>query len=375
MKNIIVLGAGMVGSAIALDLAKSYQVMVADLNISALEKVKNKNSEIKISQFDISDSKKLKIFLSDFDIIVSAVPGFMGFNTLKSIIEIGKNVVDISFFSEDPFELDKIAKQNNVTAIVDCGVAPGLDNIILGYFNQKMKITDFECYVGGLPTIRSFPFNYKAPFSPVDVIEEYTRPARIVENFEIIIKEPLSDNEYLNFEKIGTLEAFNSDGLRSLIKTMPHIKNMKEKTLRYPGHAECIRVLKESGFFEKDKLEINGTYISPLDFTSKILFKNWYLAENDDEFTVMRVVINNSAQTIIANLYDTRCKTTGNSSMARTTGYTACAAANLLINNRYISPGINPPEYVGANENCYKFIIDYLKERDVNVDITPIAYP
>ena len=95
---------------------------------------------------------------------------------------------------------------------------------------------------------------YKAPFSPIDVIEEYTRPARYVENGNIIVREPLTDSEYMEFEKTGTLEAFNSDGLRSILFTMPHILNMKEKTLRYPGHAEYVRVLKQSGFFNKEKI-------------------------------------------------------------------------------------------------------------------------
>ena len=77
---------------------------------------------------------------------------------------------------------------------------------------------------------------------------------------------------YVEFDNVGTLESFNSDGLRSIIYTMPHIPNMKEKTLRYPGHVEYIRVLKESGFFDEETININGTQISPLDFTSKILF-------------------------------------------------------------------------------------------------------
>ncbi|MCX6295348.1 MAG: saccharopine dehydrogenase NADP-binding domain-containing protein, partial [Bacteroidetes bacterium] len=245
MKKIIVLGAGMVGSAIAIDLAKKYFVTVADLNENALEKLKGKNSQITMLQLNAKDKKLLIAAITPFDIVVCAVPGFMGYETLKTILETGKNVVDISFFPENALDLDALAKQKGVTAIVDCGVAPGMDNIILGYYNEKMNLTDFECLVGGLPKVKKWPFNYKAPFSPIDVIEEYTRPARYVENGEIITKPAMSDIEHIEMDGVGTLETFNSDGLRSIIFTMPHIKNMKEKTMRYPGHIEKVLALRD----------------------------------------------------------------------------------------------------------------------------------
>jgi len=181
MNKILVLGAGMVGSAIVKDLLADYDVSVIDINKKNLESLK-KYKSIKIINADLSDSSVIKKFCKDYDLVVSAVPGFMGFKVLTEVIKCGKDVVDISFFSEDPFKLDKLAKEKKVTAIVDCGVAPGMSNMILGYHNSKMKVDSFKCYVGGLPFERTLPFQYKAPFSPVDVIEEYIRPARIVEN-------------------------------------------------------------------------------------------------------------------------------------------------------------------------------------------------
>ena len=109
----------------------------------------------------------------------------------------------------------------------------------------------------------------------MDVIEEYTRPARYVENGQVITREPLTDCEFVEFDSVGTLESFNSDGLRSIIHTMAHIPNMKEKTLRYPGHVEYIRVLKESGFFSPDAINVKGKKVSPLEFTSQLLFNEW----------------------------------------------------------------------------------------------------
>lgn len=370
MSNIIILGAGMVGSAMAIDLAKNHQVTSSDFSLETLKKIKSKNPSINTLQIDVTKKAELINTLQAFDLIVCAVPGFLGFDTLKTIIKAKKDVVDISFFPENALELNKLAKQNNVTAIVDCGVAPGMGNILLGYQNEQIKVTDFECLVGGLPKTKKWPFNYKAPFSPIDVIEEYTRPARYIENSKLIIREALTDVELVEFDKVGTLESFNSDGLRSLIFTMPHIPNMKEKTLRYPGHIEYIQVLKKSGFFDTEKIEINGTKISPIDFTNKILFKEWFLEDNEEELTVMKITIKGinkkgNNEEIIYDLHDEFCQETQTSSMARTTGYTATAAANLILNNLFNEKGVFPPEKVGKHKVCYEFVLDYLKDRNI----------
>ncbi|MDH5367016.1 MAG: saccharopine dehydrogenase NADP-binding domain-containing protein [Cyclobacteriaceae bacterium] len=371
MSKIIVLGAGMVGSAMAIDLSKNHEVTVSDMNTEVLDKVKAKsNNTLNTLTLDVTDKTALSSAISPFDLVICAVPGFLGFNTLKTIIESGKNVIDISFFPENSLDLDALAKQHNVTAIVDCGVAPGMDNIILGYYNEKLKLTDFECLVGGLPKVKKMPFCYKAPFSPVDVIEEYTRPARYVENGHEVIKPAMSDVEHVQFKEVGTLESFNSDGLRSIIHTMSHIPNMKEKTLRHPGHIDKILTLKEAGFFDTEKIAINGTEVSPLDFTSKVLFKEWKLGETEDEFTIMRITVegtneNGKKKKVVYTLYDEYDPETQTSSMARSTGYTATAAANLFLEGLFEEKGVFPPELVGKHEACFNYFLKYLKERNV----------
>jgi len=182
MSKVIVIGAGMVGSAMAIDMIKNHEVTLTDINLTVLEAIRSKVADLQIQVLDVTNKKVLQKTIGPYDLVICAVPGFLGFETLKSIIEAKKNVVDISFFSENSLELDALAKEMQVTAIVDCGVAPGMDNIILGHYNELMKLTDFECLVGGLPKEKKWPFCYKAPFSPIDVIEEYTRPARYVEN-------------------------------------------------------------------------------------------------------------------------------------------------------------------------------------------------
>ena len=312
----------------------------------------------------MSNSQVLKELIKEYDLVVGAVPGFMGYKMMKDVIEAGKNIVDISFYPEDPFGLDEIAKKNGVIAVMDCGVAPGMGNIIFGHHDLNMEITDYECLVGGLPEKREWPYEYQAVFSPIDVIEEYIRPARYVQNSFLITKEALSDTELIKFDEIGTLESWNSDGLRSLIKTMSHVPNMIEKTLRYPGCVEYLKVLRESGFFSYEEIEVNGSMIRPIDMTAKLLFPKWKMKKGDKDFTVMRIIIKGSENgkdiTYQYNLLDRFQNET--ISMARTTGFTCTAVANLIVNKEYTRQGISPPEYLGKHFN---YIKKYLEDRGV----------
>jgi lysine 6-dehydrogenase len=369
MKKIIILGAGLVGKAMAIDLAQSFDVTSADINEEALRELEK--SGVKTQKLDFSNLQSLATAIKPFDLVVGAVPGFMGFQTVKTVIEAGKNMVDISFFPEDPFLLDELAKKQNVTIVTDCGVAPGMGNIILGYHNKRMKINSYECLVGGLPIVREWPYEYKAVFSPIDVIEEYIRPARYVQNSAVVIKEALSDPELIHFDGVGTLESWNSDGLRSLIKTMPGIPNMIEKTLRYPGCIEYLRVLRETGFFSYEALDIKGQKIRPIDVTAKLLFPKWKLKPGEEEFTVMRIRMsgeeNGNEKSYQYNLLDRTSN--GTLSMARTTGYTCTAAVHLVNDGKFNRKGICPPEYLGEDENNFSFVVQYLKNRGVHYSI------
>ncbi len=364
--QIAILGAGMVGRAMAIDLAKTYNVTSFDVSEHALVLLTQKNNAIKTIKTDLSDYLNYEKMLNGFDYVISAVPGFMGFLTLEAIIKAKKDVVDISFFPENALELHELAKENNVTAIVDCGVAPGMSNLILGYHNERMQVTDFECMVGGLPKKRTSPFEYKAPFSPIDVLEEYTRPARYIENSHIVTRPALSDAELIDFENVGTLESFNTDGLRSILFTMAHIPNMKEKTLRYPGHIYLMKGLIKAGFLSTTPINFKGQQISPMQFTSSLLFDQWKLGETEAEFTLMQIKISDAEKTICYDLYDEYDAATQTSSMSRTTGYTCTAALNMLIDKKFTDKGVFPPELVGKYETCFNYILDYLKERNIH---------
>lgn len=369
--KITVLGSGLVGGPMAMDLAEEprYAVSVADINAEALAKVRSR-AKVETIQADLSDTAQVKKLIADSDMVVSAVPGRIGFQTLKAILESGKDVVDIAFFPEDVFLLDELAKQKGVRALVDCGVMPGMGSALVGFAADQLDETeDAIIYVGGLPAVREWPYEYKAVFSPADVIEEYIRPARYIENNLLVTRPALSDPEFIDFPEVGTLEAFNTDGLRTMLKTIPAV-NLKEKTMRYPGHIEKMIVLRETGFFSEEKIQVNGSQISPLELTSRVLFPKWKLKEGEADLTIMKIVVRGKKggqeHTYQYDLFDRYDPQTGIISMARTTGYTATCAVRMLEAGLFKQTGITPPELLGKHPQCVEFLLEQLARRGVH---------
>lgn len=369
--QIIVLGAGLVGAPMCIDLAQEteFEVTAVDLDEGALKSLKEKNPLIKTTQVDLSEAETVQELVMPYDFVISAVPGFLGFQTLKAVIEAKKDVVDISFFAEDPFLLDTIAKNNDVTAVVDCGVAPGMSNILVGHVHRLLDEThEVLIYVGGLPEVRDWPYEFKAGFSPIDVIEEYIRPARYIANGQLVVKPALSEPELIHFPEVGTLEAFNTDGLRTLATTIS-APNMKEKTLRYPGHIEKIATLRETGFFDKDEIAFNGTKIRPIDLTVQLLFPKWKMNKHDKDLTVMRLIIEGkkveNKLRFSFELLDRHDSSTNTHSMARTTGYTATLALRMIAQGFFDRKGISPPEFIGEQPECVAYMLRGLKNRGI----------
>ncbi|MGQ9578499.1 MAG: saccharopine dehydrogenase family protein [Candidatus Aminicenantales bacterium] len=377
MKTII-LGVGLVGKAIALDLAadKQFSVSAVDLRKEPLEELREKGIT-SVWQQDLASLEGIKKILKPYDLVINAVPGALGFPILKTCLEESKNVVDITFSAESPLELDSLAREMNVTAIVDCGLAPGLSNILAGYASTKMDTPEsLTVYVGGLPVVRSWPFEYKTVFSPADVIEEYLRPARYRENGQLIVRPALSDPELIEFEGLGTLEAFNTDGLRTLLTTLP-FPSMKEMTLRYPGHREKMAILKAAGFFDSEPVTVDGQKIVPRALTTELLFSRLKLRQGEEDLAILMVVASGrrKGQPVLISfeLLDRFDRASGIHSMARTTGYTATMTARALAEGLIKKTGIVPPEFLGMDEDCLRYILNGLKERGIKIK-GPVDY-
>ncbi|MHA1948368.1 MAG: saccharopine dehydrogenase family protein [Candidatus Thorarchaeota archaeon] len=368
--NVVVLGAGYVGNVIARDLAEdpSTEVSVVDIDQEVLDKLTHDYGLHGICA-DLSNPNTIKDIVKDFDLVIGALPWQIGYKALEAVIEAGKNIVDISFFGEDALSLDKLAKEKGVTAVVDCGVAPGSSNIILGYADSILDKTEsFLCYVGGLPVERNWLFDYRSPYPPIDVIEEYFQTSRYIENGEVVTKPGFSETELLDFPEIGTLEAINTDGLRSLIKTMD-IPFMKEMTLRYPSHIKQMRILRKAGYFKTEEIDVKGTKIKPIDLTHKLLLDHWMFEEGDEDVTIMKIVIEGMKDgKKLRYTYDMLDKYDREKrilSIARTTGYTCAAVAQIVLEGKFKEKGIIPPELLGKHSEVFHQVIEYLRKRNV----------
>jgi lysine 6-dehydrogenase len=380
MPNVIVLGAGRVGAAIARDLAAEPDVRLTSVDASeaALGRLRDtqEGNAIRAVRADLADPAALARLLEGQDLALGALPGPMGFETLRRVLSAGVHAVDISFFEEDPFRLRDLARQQGRVAIVDAGVAPGLSNLILGQHEALLsETTRFECLVGGIPAQPVPPWEYRAPFSPIDVIAEYTRPARFRRRGMDVEAPALAQVEAVELPGAGRLEAFLTDGLRTLLRTS-RAPDLVEKTLRWPGHADRIRVLRESGFFDSEPRQVDGRPVVPLHLSTALLFDAWRYQPGETDLTVMRVVVDGRDDEgpvrHTYHLLDRHHAATGVSSMARTTGYTATAIARLVLDGRYREPGVAAPETLGRLGGALEHVLAHLRDRDVTVEHSSI---
>lgn len=356
--RISVLGAGLIGRVIARDLAseEGSQVSVFDADPDSLERVA-RETHASIHQVDLSRPGEVRSAVEDADAVVGALPGALGFEMLRAVIEAGKPIADISFSREDPLQLETLARERGATAVVDCGISPGLSNYFIGRAARDLnEVDEARVYVGGLPFERRWPFEYSLVFSVSDVVEEYVRPARLLEEGKLMTRPALSDVERIEVAGIGTLEAFLTDGLRTLLRTVP-ARTMKEKTLRYPGHAAKMELLRESGFFDTTPVELRGVgQVVPRELTQQLLLRSWVRPENAEEFTYLKVVVTGRklgrVRQTTFELLDKTHGATGTTSMARTTAFPCVVVARMLARGEYRDPGIRPLEMLAANREA-----------------------
>ncbi len=365
--KVIVFGCGLVGKAIVRELTGALDVVltVVDVDQDALNEAVG-GADVKTIVADLTEDGTARKLAEGQDIAVGAVPGWLGAKVLRGAIEAGCMIVDISFMPEDPFDLDELAKEKKVPVLVDCGVAPGLSNLLVGRATSVLdEVDSVTIMVGGLPVVRRLPYEYGAVFSPDDVLEEYTRPAFVIEGGLEIVKPALSDPELIEVHGLGTLEAFLTDGLRTLRQTID-AESMVEKTLRYPGHRERIQLLLDTGLLDDEPVEVNGVEISPRDVTAKLLRKKWQLGPGEEDITVLLVEVegrkDDERVRYTYSLLDVYDDDKGVTSMARTTGYTCLAIVRMLIASKIEGTGVIPLEHVARDTDTFEQVLTYLKD-------------
>lgn len=363
--KVLILGCGMQGRVVAQDLSGSTnEITVLDIDKKNLAQLRS--LDIKKIQFDIKDQQKLIRLMSEYDLIVGALPAKFGLYSWQCAIEAGVNTVDMSYSADDPFLLNNDAVRAGIKIVPDAGYAPGLSNVLIGdAYMQMEKIDYLKIMVGGIPERPVPPFNYHITWSPQDLIEEYTRPARIYKNYRVLTVPALSGVESFSIPGIGKLEAFYTDGLRTLLKTMRRIRNMEEKTIRYPGHATIFKTLIDGGFFSETPIKINNLEIPCREFTFRYL-KDALSKGQENDLTILLLKLKGkkeSKQYQIIDYYDKKNRIT---SMARMTAY-SCAVISRCIKN-YPKNGVIPPEYLGMVPNLCNFIKKELRKKGIKIE-------
>ncbi len=375
MSKIVILGCGPVGKYIAIDLCKNpdYEVTSVDISKDALEQLA-KEHPVKTRVADLSTAEGITQAVADADIVIGSVPGPLGYAMLEAVIQAGKNIVDISYFLEDPYKLDELAKEKGVTVVVDCGVAPGMSNIILGDHMRTMKVTDYGLFVGGFPKDRKAPLAYKTDFPVLEVLEELSGPGRSVENGKVVSKAALDETMTIDLPKLGTMACLNADGLRTLLHTCgSEIPNMFEKNLRYPEYVDQMRIFDDIGLFSQIPIQVKDVSVTPLDVISAVLTPVWKYEPNEPDLTVARIIISGEEdgkpETYTYDLYDQLNPETGMPSMARTTGFTCAGVTKVVLDGGFSQIGIIAPEIFGREKGCRDSVEKYLKDRGVHYDL------
>jgi lysine 6-dehydrogenase len=295
-----------------------------------------------------------KEIMKNFDIIMSALPYTISAQASKVAVEAGVHLVDLSL-EEQQWELDTPAKEAGVTLVPDCGVAPGIANILAGYGASLMdEAEDIHIVCGGIPQKPVLPLGYRIVFSTQGLVDMYCEKSRIVRNGKIVEVDTLSGLEKVEFPGVGELEAFYTDGLSTLLRTMNgKVRNMDEKTARWPGHAEKIEAFRNTGFFNTEPIEVDGVKVVPRKVAVSIL-DNALRLDGEEDVTVLRVDVTgkkdgNSVEYsfVMVDFFDKQRRVT---SMARTTGYTAAIVGRMVARGDIQERGVVPPEIALAGK-------------------------
>ncbi|RCK73047.1 MAG: L-lysine dehydrogenase [Ignavibacteriae bacterium] len=378
----LVIGAGMMGSALAYDLAHSNmfdEVLISDVNLQKAVGVAEKiNKNVEPIQLDVNNYDDVIDLMSGVDVVISAVPYSYNYLLTKASLEAEKHFLDLGGSNEilkKQLQLNEKAKEIGVSIIPNCGLAPGLVNILAVEGAKEFDLVDeIHLRVGGLPQHPRPPLNYQIVFSAEGLLNEYTEPVEVIRNGKFEIVNSLDDVEEIIFpEPFGALEAFNtSGGLSTLCQYfLGKVKELDYKTIRYKGHCEKIKTLLELGFASNETLIIGNTITTPREFFIDLLSKK--LNYNDEDVVLLKTEIKGEIEhkpkILVYEMIDYFDKANQISAMMRTTSYPTSIIAQMLLDGRINERGVVPPEYcTNADE-----MIKELRKRDIFIAKTIIS--
>jgi len=374
----LVLGAGLQGSACAYDLLQNpdvTEVRLADLHIDHLADFLKPYSGKRLipTPLDVRDADAVRALMRGCDAVMSAIPYYFNLDMAKYAVEVGVNFCDLGGNTDIVFEqkkLDARAKEQKCTVIPDCGLAPGMDTILAQYgISQLDEVDSVKIFVGGLPQHPEGPLKYQIVYSLEGVLDYYTTLSWVVRNGKRAQVTALSEIEPVEFAKpVGELEAFHTAGGLS---TLPFryegkIKTMEYKTLRYPGHAKIMEAIRDLGLLDLDPIDVKGSKVKPRDVAVAAMGPHLTKPKSPD-LVALRVEVSgrkNGAPTKLGwELVDKYDAEHGISAMMRTTGYSLSITGQMQARGEIKPAGVHTPdECIPAKE-----YIDELAKRGINM--------
>ena len=356
--RMLVLGAGLQGSACAYDLLQNpdvSQVRLADLRFDHLAEFLKPLSGPRLipTTLDVRDREAVLAVMRESDAVMSAIPYYLNLQLAECAVEAGVHFCDLGGNTEIVFQQKALAERasaKGVTIIPDCGVAPGMVNILAEHGIRQLDTVDsVRIYVGGLPQNPEPPLNYQVVYSLEGVLDYYTTRSWVLRDGQRNQVAALSEREPVEFPApVGTLEAFHTAGGLSTMafRYEGKIPEMEYKTLRYPGHAEIMEAIRELGLLDLEPVDVKGIKVVPRDlFVAAVGPK---LTKNGKDLLALRVTVRGTKGGKPAerrfDLVDRYDEAHGVSAMMRTTGYSLSITGQMQVRGEVGPPGVWTPD-------------------------------
>ena len=404
MKILVFGGSGKIGAAVAWDLVKADDVETVGLigrRREALDKTKAwiASPKLKLHILDIDDTQTLRGVMQEYDVGVIALPDRRtSYQVAETAIEAGLNIVDMleEFHRRpDPYEIEGLrlpagmsvddygewlhqkAVERGVTFFDGAGFAPGISNVTVGEGIRKLDEAEIAiARVGGIPSKASagrHPLKYMITWAFEHVLREYMIKVKVIKNGQVVEVDAAGDLEGFRFSEFGKdeeLECAITPGMPSFIFTRQNLKEFAEKTVRWPGHWQGIKALKECGMLDLQPVETRGFKIAPREFLLAVIEPRLRPLPGDTDVCVMWNTVvgtkNGKRTQINYYLWDEADTKNGISSMARVTGFSSAIVALFIGRGWITNKGIVPPED-GIMGELYKIFMDELEKRGIRI--------
>ena len=357
--RMLVLGAGLQGSACAYDLLQDKeveQVRLADLRIDHLHDFLAPYSGRRLlpTPLDVRDTDAVRGLMRECDGVMSAIPYYFNFQMARLAVDAGVHFTDLGGNTEIVNEqktLDAEAKRKNITIVPDTGLAPGMVNILAEHgIRQLDKVESVRIYVGGLPQHPEPPLNYQIVYSLEGVLDYYTTLSWVLRGGKRTQVRALSELEQVRFgDGVGKLEAFHTAGGLSTMafRYEGQIPEMEYKTLRYPGHAERMEAIRDLGLLELEPVEVKGLKVVPRDLFIATAGPRLTKPHGKD-LVALRVTVKGTAagkpKTLAWELIDRYDEQHHISAMMRTTGYSLSITGMMQVRGQVKPAGVHTPD-------------------------------